>query len=227
MLRLGTNYGGWIIPKDNNLTHKSIVYSAGVGEDISFDIKLQSKYGCNILLIDPTEKATKHVNECIKYFNDKSFKFTGGIQNDYYSQIQNEKPDFNKIEYKNIGLWNKADTLKFYKQDNDNYVSQSLINGMFGEKYDIIEVNSIKNIMKSQGHTHIDLLKMDIEGAENIVLEQMLNDEIYPDILCIEFDLLIKNKDKYNSTKKIVERLQSCGYKILKNDKLNITFVKI
>jgi hypothetical protein len=38
-LRLGTNYGGWIIPKDNNLTQKSIVYSAGVGEDISFDIK--------------------------------------------------------------------------------------------------------------------------------------------------------------------------------------------
>ena len=44
MLKLGTNYGGWSIPKNIKLNKDSIVYSGGVGEDISFDIKLQSKY---------------------------------------------------------------------------------------------------------------------------------------------------------------------------------------
>ena len=39
MLRLGTRYGGWIIPKNNTLNENSIVYSGGVGEDISFDLK--------------------------------------------------------------------------------------------------------------------------------------------------------------------------------------------
>ena len=63
MEKLGTNYGGWIIPKNINLNENSIVYSGGVGEDISFDIKLQTKYGCNIILIDPTEKARKHFIE--------------------------------------------------------------------------------------------------------------------------------------------------------------------
>ena len=72
--------------------------------------------------------------------------------------------------------------------------------------------------------TNIDLLKLDIEGAENIVLNQMLDDKIYPKYLCIEFDLFINKKDSNDSTRKIVNRLLMNGYKILVNDKFNITF---
>ena len=78
--------------------------------------------------------------------------------------------------------------------------------------------------MRQNGHSHIDLLKLDNEGAENIVLEQMLNDNIHPNYLCIEFDLLIKNKDPHKTTQKIVDRLLNEGYRIFVNDKLNITF---
>ena len=85
--------------------------------------------------------------------------------------------------------------MNFYKQTNEKYVSQSLIENMFGENYDTIQVNSIKNIMDQRGHAQIDLLKLDIEGAEIEVINQMLNDKIYPKYLLIEFDLLIKNKD--------------------------------
>jgi hypothetical protein len=31
MLKLGTKYGGWIIPENNNLNENSIIYSGGVG----------------------------------------------------------------------------------------------------------------------------------------------------------------------------------------------------
>lgn len=44
MIKLGTDYGGWHIPTKNIFNKESIIYSGGVGEDISFDIKLQSKY---------------------------------------------------------------------------------------------------------------------------------------------------------------------------------------
>ena len=225
MIRIGTNYGGWLIPEKNSLNKDSIIYSGGVGEDISFDIKMQSIYKCNsILLIDPTQRAKKHYEECKKYFDDKTYKFTGNIQNDYYKEIQNETPDFNKISYSDIGLWNKKDTLKFYKQTNENYVSQSLVDNMFGTKYDIVNVDSIKNLMEQNNHTHIDLLKLDIEGAENIVLKQMLDDKIYPKYLCNEFDLFIKNKDTDNSTKNLIHRLMKSGYKLLANENMNITF---
>jgi len=46
--RLGTTYGGWVLPKEVLLNENSIVYSGGVGEDISFDIKLQHGY-CRII----------------------------------------------------------------------------------------------------------------------------------------------------------------------------------
>lgn len=221
--RFGTNYGGWDIPINANLNENSIIYSGGVGEDISFDLKLQDKYNCNVFLIDPTQRAIKHFEEVKNYYNNGS-KFSGNIQSDYIKHIGNLKPNFTKFTYINKGLHNKKDTLKFYKQTNPDYVSQSLIPNMFGQEYDEVEVDTIKNIISEFGHTKIDLLKLDIEGSEVQVLEQMLDDKIFPKYLCIEFDLLLKKKDKNGTTQKIVNRLQQNGYNILINKNLNITF---
>ena len=65
-----------LMPK---LNEDSIVYSGGVGEDISFDLKLQDKYNCNIFLIDPTQRAIKHFEEVKNYYNNRS-NFLGNIQ---------------------------------------------------------------------------------------------------------------------------------------------------
>ena len=97
MQSLGTNYGGWCIPINTALNENSIIYSGGVGEDISFDLQLQDKYGCNIVLIDPTKRALKHFDEIKQYYKQKEFKFSGDIQPDYLSNIQNLHPDFNKL----------------------------------------------------------------------------------------------------------------------------------
>lgn len=223
LVKLGTEYGGWIIPKDIELNEQSIVYSAGVGEDMSFDLLLQDRFKCNIFLFDPTEKASKHYLECQSYYNNK-IPFTGNIQKDYYDKIDQCDPDFSKFTYINKGLWNCKDELKFYKQSNPNHVSQSLIPNMFGNDFDIVQVDTIKNFMSEYNHSRIDLLKMDIEGAEIVVLEQMIDNGIFPTYLCIEFDLKLKHKDINNTTDNLVARLLSNGYQIIKNDNLNITF---
>jgi len=129
--------------------------------------------------------------------------------------------------YINKGLYIEKSVLKFYKQTNPQYVSQSLVDNMFGNDYDEVEVDSIKNIMSDLNHTKIDLLKLDIEGSEIDVLNQMLDDKIYPKYLCIEFDLLLKRKDPNKLTQKLVNRLQENNYKILENKDLNITFERI
>jgi len=227
MIRLGTNYGGWSVPKDISLNSDSIVYGGGVGEDISFDLLLSDKYNCSILLIDPTKRAKIHYNQVRNYYNTKVNSFTGDIQKDYLTIIKNLKPNFNKIKYLDIGIWDKEEELKFYKQHNEQYVSQSLINGMFGNSYEIVKTKSIKQLMEENKHTKIDLLKLDIEGAEIKVLEKMLEDKIYPKYLCIEFDLYLKQKDPNNETNNIINKLLNIGYKILINDRLNITFILI
>ncbi len=65
---LGTPYGGWqfiSLDKQENIN----VISAGVGEDISFDVELINKYGCNVILIDPTPRAIIHYEEVKKHLN--------------------------------------------------------------------------------------------------------------------------------------------------------------
>jgi FkbM family methyltransferase len=224
MEKLGTNYGGWFIPTNIPLTSESVVYSGGVGEDISFDLLLSDMYDSNIFLIDPTKRAKKHYHEILDYYDTQNWHFSGDIQRDYKGKIENIKPNFNKMKYINIGLWDKGEDLKFYKQDNPQYVSQSLVDNMYSKKYDIVKTTTIKEIMYRYNHTKIDLLKLDIEGAEIKVLNHILDNDIYPTFLCIEFDLYLKHKDENNETQKIVDRLISKGYKIIKNDNLNITF---
>ena len=55
--------------------------------------------------------------------------------------------------------------------------------------------------MEENNHTYIDLLKLDIEGAEINLLNKMLDDKIYPTYVLCEFDLLLKNKDINQDTK--------------------------
>jgi len=224
MIKLGTNYGGWYIPTDIQLNENSVVYSGGVGEDISFDLLLASTYNSQIILIDPTYKAKRHYIETKLYFQDKvKNRFKGNIQPDYYTMIQDIDVSFDSFTYIPFGLWNKETTLKFYKQSNKDYVSQSIIDGMFTEEYDIIQTKTIQQIMKENNHTHIDLLKLDIEGAEIEVLHNMLDNAIYPTYLCIEFDLYLQRKDTTNKTKKLIDRLLET-YSVVYNDNMNITF---
>ena len=59
---LGSIYGGWTICPDL-INEKSIIYSFGVGEDITFDTSLMEKYKVNIFAFDPTPKSIKWVNK--------------------------------------------------------------------------------------------------------------------------------------------------------------------
>ena len=113
MEKLGTNYGGWIIPKNIALTPESIIYSVGVGEDISFDLLLSDRYNCKIYLIDPTKRAKKHYLEIQDYYDSKDWRFSGDIQRDYKGQIETLNPNFKNIYYINVGLWDKEGELKF------------------------------------------------------------------------------------------------------------------
>ena len=77
--------------------------------------------------------------------------------------------------------------------------------------------------MKELNHTHIDLLKIDIENIECDVLEKMLSDNIYPTYLSVDFDLLLHNKSR---CKEIILQLFNNGYKLIKSSATDFSFFR-
>lgn len=223
--KYGTDYGGWYLPLNTILDKDSIVYSGGVGEDISFDLILSDLFDANIYLIDPTKRSNDHFKQMKGFYRSgkKMSIFNGDIQKDYEKEITNLNPNFEKIKYVESGLWDEKKELKFFKPKNPKYVSHTLIEGMYSADYVLVPVMSVKDIMSEKSHLKIDLLKLDIEGAEVKVLNKMLDDEIYPIYILVEFDFLDKTGDKDGVTQKLIDRLL-IKYELIVKDNCNFVF---
>ena len=100
-LLAGTEYGGWMINPDL-VDRGSIVISAGVGEDISFDQYLINTKDCKIIGIDPTPKS-----------------------HDFIKNYHNNLKNFEFIK-KALAAENE-EILKIFRNKNDNHVSESIL----------------------------------------------------------------------------------------------------
>lgn len=159
-LWIGNKYGGFYVYPDI-LNKESIVYSFGTGEDISFDVELIERYGCNIFAFDPTPKSIRW--------------------------IQTNMPASN-FHFYDYGISTKSGYELFHLPKNPEHVSGSTI-GHSNLNIDTIEVpmKSFKDIIQTLNHISIDILKMDIEGSEYNVLPDILDSGIEIKQICIEF----------------------------------------
>lgn len=183
--RLGSPYGGWIIP-ENWLNADSICYLVGAGEDISFDLALVAKYRSLAWIFDPTPRALAHFEN---WRNKTSLGEPAACSTSptgFYPAFPSELID--RLTFCPIGLWNENTTLRFFAPQNEAHVSHSLVNLQRSEKHIEVPVQRLSSVMQELGHDRIDLLKLDIEGAEYQVIESLLADKLAVDILCIEYD---------------------------------------
>jgi len=157
--RFGSDYGGYVTCPIG-LTKESIVYSFGVGEDISWDEELIAKYGVRVFGFDPTPKSAIY--------------------------IQQKNP--HNFDFFQIGISNHNGILKFYPPRNEDYVSCSLFKHQdSNEEPILVKIVTLDKIMRKLGHEKIDILKMDIEGAEYEVIEDIIEKSIFPGQILIEF----------------------------------------
>ena len=71
--------------------------------------------------------------------------------------------------------------------------------------------------MKQNGHTHLDVLKMDIEGVADIVLKDALKDGIRPKQIVCEFEIPANPFKAISYTKELEElflMMKHSGYDI-------------
>jgi FkbM family methyltransferase len=182
--KMGEGYGAWhILPE--NLSKDSIVYSFGVGTDISFDLDMILTYQLKIHAFDPTPRSIAWVKN------------------------QNLPNSFSLFEY---GLANFDGNTYFELPENETHISGKISSENRNKRISV-PVKKLSTIAHELGHSHIDVLKMDIEGAEYDVIEDILQSSLQIDQILIEFHHRFKEIG-IAKTEKAVKQLYNAGYKI-------------
>lgn len=225
LIRLGTAYGGWIIPREPALTESSICYLAGAGEDISFDCALAKLFCCCVRIVDPTPRAIKHFKELEQSIKEDSQFPINGSNIDFYDITASA---FARLSFLPFGLADKDDEQMFYMPKNPAHVSCSIVNLQKTDKYFTALCYRLTTLMTLQGDVKIDLLKMDIEGGEYVVIKDLVASNTLPRILLIEFDEAHTplDQDAGKRIKEHINELVSVGMRCIAVEGSNATFIK-
>jgi FkbM family methyltransferase len=194
--RLGSDYGGWYIDLDL-IPEGSTILSAGVGEDISFDIELINRKNCQIIGIDPTEKSEAFVKRC---------------------PIRN-------FTFLNKALWYNQQPVKIYRNKKASEVSDSVSKTNRGVSPDLFywaETVTIPELL--QQYPNVSVLKIDIEGAEYEVL-QHLTSLLVPQV-CVEFHHRYLTEYTEQDTQECMQRMLTLGYQILHSEEHGTLFAR-
>jgi FkbM family methyltransferase len=184
--RFGNDYGGWNLFQEP-LTKDSTIYSVGVGEDASFDIALINTIGAKINAFDPTPKSINWVKN---------------------AQLPHQ------FVLHEIGLADFDDYAYFNPPENPNHVSHTILDRPSTSNLAIkLPVKKLITIMKKLGHPCIDLLKMDIEGAEYQIIDDLYCSRIYPAQILVEFHHRFPTVG-IAKTLDAIELLRKMGYKL-------------
>lgn len=223
LIRLGSWYGGWFVPKAL-LGPDSVCYCAGAGEDISFDVGLATSFGCAVHIIDPTPRAKAHFEALLQAVAESRRKRINNF--DEYYEISKEQAGL--LRFHDCGLWSSDGVQRFHAPKNPDHVSHSIVNLQQTDECFEAQCCTLDGLMASLGHDHIDMLKIDIEGAEHVVLSGMLDAKVFPTFLNVEFDEGYHQLDAdwLVRIEQTVTKLHSAGYVTVMRDGWNAAFYR-
>ncbi len=185
-VHLGTEYGGyWVDVRDLNAS--SVVYSFGIGEDLSFDLALTAQTGARVLAYDPTPRS-------IAWAKGQNLPET--------------------IVVHELALSNHDGTLVLYPPRDPLHISHSIDNQGSSGAPITVKARRLRTLLTENGHDHIDVLKMDIEGAEYGVLDDIVRDRIPCRQILVEFHHRTRGRDLLR-TQRALWRLLRTGYRVL------------
>ncbi len=167
---------------------KPVIYSFGVGNDVSFDVEAADLFGVPVFMYDPTPNVALFMND---YHGDQ------------------------RLVFKNEGIYSRDSEVKLYTSDKVLNSSLYPIHGK--DKHEIVRCRTLGDFLAENGHDHIDILKMDVEGVADDVLEQIMDEtEIRPKQIVTEFEIKgIENPLTYlPRILALTQKLQDKGYMV-------------
>jgi len=178
----------------NGLTPDAVVYSGGVGGDMSFELELVNRFGVIVHLFDPSPIAV--------------------------TTVMASRPD-DRIVFSPVGLAAKLGGREFSVGGGTDD-SAWFKSGNSGNGFDL-PCTTIAEQMRIKGHDHIDLLKIDIEGFEYEVLDHCLTERISINQICVEFHHFFPEVPR-SKTYGLIRRLRAAGYRPIHKRMCDWTF---
>lgn len=180
----------WTFISDS-LGSESVVYSLGVGDNVEFDLDLIERFGVTVFAFDPTPFATEWVA----------------------TQTLPEK-----FVFRPWAASGSDGTLRLYRRVSKRGKRARVMwtaEADAGDTGDHIDspAYTVKSIMEKLDHQRVDLLKMDVEGAEYDIIDGLKGADDPPRQLLVEFHHRFPGIGKARTAESI-RLLRSIGYKI-------------
>jgi FkbM family methyltransferase len=182
---LGSERSAWTFCP-SFLDRGSVVYSMGVGEDISFDRGLIERLGVTVHAFDPTPRAIA------------------------WADAQLLPGQFVFHPY---GVAAEDGLRGFHPPRDPGHVSHTLLDRNASANAIEVPVRRLSTIMRELGHAAIDLLKMDIEGAEYEVVADLIASGADVRQLLVEFHHRWPEVG-IARTKRALRGLNAAGYRV-------------
>ena len=177
---------GWVVD-ESLLNRESVIYSVGVGSNIDFDIELINSFGATVHAFDPTPRSIEWVKnqQLPKHF----------IFHPFGLSAENGHMDFFPPS--------KASSTHFSPIDR------------YGDTNNVVRapVKDIDTIASELNHKEVDLLKMDIEGAEYEVIEALPKNRVAINQILIEFHHMYKGVP-ISKTVDAISTLSNLGFEL-------------
>jgi FkbM family methyltransferase len=185
VLYLGNTGTSWPVCPEA-LPNQPLVYSFGVGEDVSFDLELIRRFHATVHAFDPTPRSVTWIAR------------------------QQLPATFHFHPY---GIADHDGVCSFLPPENPAHVSHSMIARHSAAPSRELPVKRMQTFLSELKHSRIDLLKMDIEGAEYPVIDDLIACGIVVKQLLVEFHHRWKEIG-ISKTEAIVRNLNGAGYRI-------------
>lgn len=175
-----------------------VLFSGGVGKNISFELEFARRFRGRVYLYDPSPTGVKTAE-----------------------LIPAESP----IEFYPKGLAGSAGRIEFETPKNPDEGSWTAPGGGSG-KFEAFDTLSLVQEISGGGYSHVDVVKLDIEGFEYDVIEKLLEaDHIVVDQIAVEFHDFFPSVDKSKSIA-LRKRLRDAGYRCFYKSKYDFGFVR-
>ena len=193
---VGTAREGYVLP-ESVPQPGWICYCAGIGETIDFELELADRFGCEVHAFDPTPRSIE-----------------------FATPLAQAHPG---LDFHPVGLWSQDTEQVFWAPQDPSHVSYSIPNIQGTDTHFTAVCRRVSSIMEELGHDRIDLLKLNIEGAEYGVLDSVAEDELRPRLILVHMHVLGSVTEAISAA----HALEARGYVAVHEHRMSVTWLSL